>query len=207
MTDPALPPSDTAPHSWFDDVQGFVIGTVLSSLGVALLSAGGLLSSGTAGIAFLLHYLSGYGMGAMFLLVNLPFFALALKRMGKTFTAKSFTSVALLSVGVDTLPHWLDVQFIQPLYAAIAGGLLLGMGILAFVRHGSSLGGVNLLAVYLQQTRGWRAGKFQMGVDLLITLAAFWLVEPMRVLYSILGALLIGAVLTINHKPGRYLGF
>lgn len=194
------------PHSWFDDAQGFLIGTVLSSLGVALFSAGGLMTSGTAGIAFLLHYLTGWGVGLMFFLINLPFFALAFWRMGWVFAAKSLTSVALLGLMVDLQPHVIQFGYIEPIYAAIAGGLLLGMGVLAFVRHGSSLGGINILAVYLQQTRGIRAGKLQMVIDVLITIAAFLVLPMDRVLYSILGAVLLGAVLAINHKPGRYMG-
>ncbi len=194
------------PHSWFDDAQGFLIGTVLSSLGVALFSAGGLMTSGTAGIAFLLHYLTGWGVGLMFFAINLPFFALAFWRMGWVFAAKSLTSVALLGLMVDLQPHVIQFGYIEPVYAAIAGGLLLGMGVLAFVRHGSSLGGINILAVYLQQTRGIRAGKLQMVIDVLITIAAFLVLPVDRVLYSILGAVLLGAVLAINHKPGRYMG-
>jgi len=194
------------PHSWFDDAQGFLIGTVLSSLGVALFSAGGLMTSGTAGIAFLLHYLTGWGVGLMFFVINLPFFALAFWRMGWVFAAKSLTSVALLGLMVDLQPHVIQFVTIEPVYAAVAGGLLLGMGVLAFVRHGSSLGGINILAVYLQQTRGIRAGKLQMVIDVLITIAAFLVLPVDRVLYSILGAVLLGAVLAINHKPGRYMG-
>lgn len=212
MSKPLTPP-ETAPesrvaqpHSWLDDAQGFLVGTVLSSLGVALFNAGGLMTSGTAGIAFLLHYLTGVGVGLLFFVINLPFFLLAWRRIGWVFAAKSLTSVALLGLMVDVLPRVIEVSAIEPLYAAIAGGLLLGMGILAFIRHGSSLGGINILAVYLQQTRGIRAGKLQMAIDVAITIAAFIVLPPDRVLYSILGAVLLGAVLAINHKPGRYMG-
>lgn len=208
MSKPYSPPeSATAqPHSWLDDVQGFLVGTVLSSLGVALFNAGGLMTGGTAGIAFLLHYLTGLGVGLLFFIINLPFFLLAWQRLGGVFAAKSLTSVALMGLMVDVLPRVIEVSAIEPLYAAIAGGLLLGMGILAFIRHGSSLGGINILAVYLQQTRGIRAGKLQMVIDVAITIAAFIMLPPDRVLYSILGAVMLGGVLALNHKPGRYMG-
>jgi len=201
-------PDDTAAHThtWLDDMQGFVIGAVLSSLGVALFSAGGLMTSGTAGLAFLLHYLTGLGVGLLFILVNLPFFALAFWRMGWVFAAKSFVAVTLLGVLVEVQPHIFKIAVINPLYAAIAGGLVLGMGALALVRHGGSLGGVNILAVYLQQTRGLRAGKLQMAVDACITIAAIIVLPLEKVAYSVLGAVLLGAVLAINHKPGRYMG-
>jgi uncharacterized membrane-anchored protein YitT (DUF2179 family) len=206
MSDPALSATEAQAHTLFDDIQGFVIGGVLTSLGVAMFGAGGLMTAGTAGIAFLLHYVTGLGVGLMFFAVNIPFFLLAYSRMGRVFTLKSFASVTLLSVLVDLMPHFLVFGHVAAPYSAFAGGLLLGMGVLAFVRHGSSLGGINILAVYLQQKHGLRAGKIQMAIDALIATAAFFLLPPMQVLYSVLGAVTLGAVLAINHKPGRYMG-
>jgi uncharacterized membrane-anchored protein YitT (DUF2179 family) len=50
------------------------------------------------------------------------------------------------------------------------------------------------------------AGKVQMSVDIAVVLAAFFVVPPVRVLQSVVGAVAIGAILTLNHRPGRYLG-
>ena len=61
-------------------------------------------------------------------------------------------------------------------------------------------------AQWLQQAKGLSAGKIQMSVDVLVVLAALFMVPPARVLQSVVGAVAIGAVLTLNHKPGRYLG-
>lgn len=193
-------------HSLLDDVQGFLMGGVFCSLGVALFGVNGLMIGGTAGLAFLLHYATGIGVGLVFFLVNLPFFGLAIRRMGWVFTLKSFLSVSLFSLLVDLTPRFIEFSSVKPLYSALVGGLLLGMGVLAFVRHGSSLGGINILAVYLQKSRGLRAGTIQMGVDVALSIAALFVLEPMQVLYSALGALVLGAVLALNHKPGRYMG-
>ena len=43
-------------------------------------------------------------------------------------------------------------------------------------------------------------------VDVLVVLAAFFVVPPVRVLQSVVGAVPIGAILTLKHRPGRYLG-
>ncbi|MDP2988113.1 YitT family protein, partial [Hydrogenophaga sp.] len=77
---------------------------------------------------------------------------------------------------------------------------------LALLRHQASVGGVNIVAQWLQQTRGLRAGYIQMSVDVLVVLTAFAVVPPERVLQSVVGAVAIGAILTLNHRPGRYLG-
>ena len=86
------------------------------------------------------------------------------------------------------------------------GGLITGTGFLILFRHKCSLGGIGVLALWLQDRFGWRAGKVQMGVDCAIVLLALFSIEPMRVLYSILGAVALNIVLAINHRPGCYLG-
>ena len=88
----------------------------------------------------------------------------------------------------------------------MTGGIITGTGFLVLFRHRSSLGGVGIVALYLQDRYGWRAGKVQMAVDCCIVLLALWTVEPLRVAYSIVGAVALNLVLAINHKPGRYLG-
>ena len=44
-----------------------------------------------------------------------------------------------------------------------------------------------------------------MAADFCIVAAALATVEPMRVLWSIVGALALNQVLAINHRPGRYM--
>ncbi|HCL86273.1 MAG TPA: hypothetical protein DIC45_07210, partial [Comamonadaceae bacterium] len=154
---------------------------------------------------FLLHYATGIGFGKLFFVLNLPFYWLALRRMGLAFTLKTFAAVALLSVLADLQTRFLQINQLQPLYAALTGGLIMGMGFLVLFRHRCSLGGVGILALYLQDRHGWRAGKVQMAVDCCIVAAALFTVEPMRVLWSIVGAVALNLVLAMNHRPGRYM--
>ena len=72
-------------------------------------------------------------------------------------------------------------------------------------RHRSSLGGVGILALYLQDRYGWRAGKVQMAVDCCIVLLSLWSMPIPQVAYSIVGAVALNLVLAINHRPGRYM--
>ena len=88
----------------------------------------------------------------------------------------------------------------------MVGGALTGLGILFFIRHRASLGGVGILAVYLQRSRGWSAGKVQMAFDAALMALALLLFEPGRVLYSAIGAAVLSLVILFNHRPGRYMG-
>ena len=192
-------------HTPFEDVQALLTGTLFISLAVTLFNRAGLLTGGTAGLAFLLHYATGMGFGKLFFLINLPFYWIAWRRMGRDFTIKTFASVALLSVLTEFQPLVLRVESLHPLYAAVMGGLLMGAGFLMLFRHRASLGGVGVVALVLQQDRGWRAGKVQMAVDCAIVLVALFVVEPTRIGYSLVGAVVLNLTLAVNHKPGRYI--
>jgi len=194
-----------ARHTPFEDLQALLTGTLFISLAVMMFNHAGLLTGGTAGLAFLLHYATGVGFGKLFFLINLPFYWIAWRRMGRDFTIKTFASIALLSVLTEFQPLLLRVESLHPLYAAVMGGLLMGAGFLMLFRHRASLGGVGVVALVLQQDRGWRAGKVQMVVDCAIVLVALFVVEPTRIGYSLVGAVVLNLTLAVNHKPGRYI--
>ena len=110
------------------------------------------------------------------------------------------------AVFVEWLPHWIEFGNIDPVFAAVLAGLLAGTGILMLIRHGASLGGVTITAIYLQKERGWSAGKVQMAVDAAILLVAFNVVDLHKVLLSLLGAAALNFVIGVNHRHGRYFG-
>lgn len=203
---PTAPTSQAVvPHSLTEDAVAIFTGVLLISVGVAFFTSAGLLTGGTAGLAFLLHYATGIGFGKIFFVLNLPFYWLALRKLGRAFTVKTFIAVLLLSLLTELQSHFLQFAQLQPLYAAIAGGLITGTGFLVLFRHRCSLGGVGIAALYLQDRYGWRAGKVQMAVDCAIVLLALSMVEPARVLWSIAGAVALNLVLAMNHRPGRYM--
>lgn len=204
MFHPAPHPS---PHTLFEDAQALVTAALFVALGVAMFAQAGLLTGGTAGIAFLIHYATGWRFGIVFFLINVPFVWFAMRTMGWRFTVKTFAAVALLSSFTELLmPFVLRFEALQPLYAAVMGGFLIGAGLLMLFRHHASLGGLNVVVLWLQERHGMRAGKVQMAIDCLIVIAALAIVEPVLVLLSVVGAVALNLVVAVNHRPGRYLG-
>jgi uncharacterized membrane-anchored protein YitT (DUF2179 family) len=138
--------------------------------------------------------------------VNLPFFFLGVRVLGWRFTLKTFAAIALLAIATDRLPLVLQLGRVDPIYAALMGGALAGVGLLMLFRHEASLGGLNILAIYLQRRFGVRAGVFQLTVDACIVVASFFVVSPTTLALSVAGAVALNLVLAVNHKPGRYMG-
>lgn len=201
-----MTPSPTPPqHGAYEDIQALLTGTLFVSLGVLMFGQTGLLTGGTAGVAFLLHYATGWNFGLVFFVINLPFYGLAWKRMGRTFTFKTFAAVGLLALLTNLMPSVLHFDRLNPVFTAVMGGLLMGSGMLFLFRHRASLGGFNVLVLYLQERFGWRAGKIQMALDCVIVLCSFAVVDWKHTALSILGAVVLNQTLATNHRAGRYM--
>ncbi|MBG0754175.1 YitT family protein [Vibrio cidicii] len=191
-------------HSLRENLLALTLGSALVSLGVIFFSKVGLLTGGTAGLAIFLTKISDFSFGQVFFALNLPFYLLSVLRMGWRFTINTFISVTIVSFAVDHLHHVIEIAHIDPFYAALLGGGLIGIGMLIIFRHKMSLGGFNILALFLQERFGIRAGKVQMALDCGIVIMSLLIVEPTLIALSVLGAVATNLILAMNHKPGRY---
>lgn len=202
--DPQDLPKD--PHRPHEDIMAMLVGTLFVALGVTLYTQALLLTGSTAGVAFLLQYATGWRFGVWFFAINLPFYYLAIKRMGWSFTLRTFVAIGLVSVFSELTGRWIVIDSLHPLYASLMGGSLIGIGMLILFRHRTSLGGINILALFLQDRYGLRAGYVQLGIDGLIMLVALLVLPMERVGLSVLGAVALNLIIALNHKPGRYMG-
>ena len=194
-------------HKWYEDVIAIVTGTLLVAFGVTMYKHTTLATGGINGLALLLNYATPFGFGALFFVLNLPFYILAWIRLGPAFTIKTFAAVALVSALVPATSNWVSFADLNPYFGTLIGGILMGTGLLILFRHKSGLGGVNILAVFLQERFGIRAGYLQMGVDIAILIGAFFVLPFDKVLLSIGGAIVLNMVIAMNFRPGRYVGF
>ncbi|MDB5685101.1 MAG: hypothetical protein JWM75_2799 [Sphingomonas bacterium] len=64
-----------------------------------------------------------------------------------------------------------------------------------------------MLALFLQERRGWRAGFVQMAFDAIVLFASLFVFDLGRVGMSVLSAGTMNLVLVLNHRPGRYAGY
>lgn len=200
QTDSILP----LKHGPIADAQGLLFGSGIAAAAMVILTHLGLVTGQTAGLAVLLSYVTGYSFGTVFFVVNLPFYWLGYRRMGWRFTLKTFVAVGLLSLFSNLLPDLFQIGYIHPAVGAVLFGMMSGAGLLALFRHGASLGGVGILALYLQDSTGFRAGYTQLLFDAGVFALAFFVIDTPLVLYSLLGALVVNLTITINHRKDWY---
>jgi len=205
MTAQAMPVQQR--HTLIEDAQAILIGTLLIAFGISLYANCQFITGGAAGLALLAHYLSGWSVGTCFFLINLPFYYLGYKRMGMPFILRTFAAICALALFSNLIPQLISFQALNPLFATLLGGCVIGVGFVMIFRHGASLGGVTIVALYLQDKHGISAGKVQMVIDGLILLAAFFTVSGQAALLSIVGAALINVIMILNFKKARYNGF
>ena len=194
----------SARHTPFEDAQGILVGATLVALAVHVLSSANLMTGQIAGLALLGSYISDWSFGAIFFVLNLPFYIVAVRQLGWVFTLKTFAAVALMSLISDTLPLILNVEMVHPALGAVLGGILAGVGLISLFRHGATLGGVGVVALWLQDARSIKAGNTQLAFDLVVFALAFWVLPIDVVIWSLLGAVILNMIITINHRRDRY---
>ncbi len=200
-------PPGAAPvtHSTFDNLQGLAFGVVMVAFGITMLKAMGLITGQAAGLAFLISYGTGADFGLVFFLINIPFYILSALRLPRGFTLRSIACVGAISALASLGPHLIRFEHVEPFAGAIVAGFCIGIGSIGLFRHGASGGGVGILAYYIQERTGFRAGWLQLAIDAALFTAAAFLLDGMAVLVSMVGAAALNLLVAFNHRRDWYI--
>lgn len=191
-------------HSAFDDVYGLSLGVMFIALGLNLLKLSGFITGGIAGMALLVSYWLPMSIGMLFMLVNIPFLIFSYFSMGKAFAIKTVSVSLVLGLTTHFLPYVIHIDYLHPVFAALFGGTIIGLGILCLARHNASVGGTGALTLWMQKKYRINAGKSQMALDALVFVVALTCMDASIVALSAVSAVAMNAMLIIWHKPGRY---
>lgn len=194
-------------HSLLEDIQAIVLGTALIGLALNLYAKCTFITGGATGIALLTHYFTGWTIGLSLFAINFPFYWLGYKQMGLPFVIRTIAAISSLAFFTDQLHHWITFDSLNPMFASLIGGCLIGIGFIMVFRHGASLGGVNILVLHWQAKYGISAGKTQMCIDICILLVSCLITPWSSVIYSVVGCILVNALMILNFKSTRYLGY
>lgn len=199
-------PRDVTEHALWEDIYSLLVGSSFLAVALILLKDAGLVTGGVAGIALLFSYLLPIEVSVLFLLVNLPFFLWAPKIMGWRFAIKTVTLIVLVMAWGLFLPTVFELGEVNRVFAAIFGGTIAGVGVLSLARHATGVGGAGIVALWLQKSKGWSAGRLLLMVDCTVLLLALTVIDFQSFILSILSAVALNGVLIANHRPGRYAG-
>ncbi|KAF1677923.1 YitT family protein [Bacillus mexicanus] len=170
-----------------------LIACLITSAGVLTLRHSHVLTGGTAGLSLSLTYLFHSSFAIIFFLINIPFYVFSLIRMGIKFTLSTIFAVTALTL-FTSADHWLPPVSFPPLAGAICGGALIGLGLSLMFYHQASLGGANILALFLQKRCGWNPGMVNFLFDFGVVLAGIFSVGLLRGIFSFVSIAVTGLV-------------
>ena len=133
--------------TFLTDILFYIAGGFIYSTAVLLfLSENGISPGGLTGIATILNYLFSLPIGAVVFVLNIPLLAAAFIKFGGIFIAKTAVATAIMSLMLDISGLFLPTIKIDPILAALFGGLLMGLGISLFMLRGATTGGTDIIA-------------------------------------------------------------
>lgn len=182
------------------------IGCVLVACGVLVLKHSDLVTGGTAGLSLSLEYLTHLPFAVLFFLINIPFYLFSILRMGLSFTITTILSVSLLSLFTAT-DVWLPAFVIPYWSGALFGGIIIGLGLTLLFRNNASLGGSNILALFLQKRYGFDPGKANFIFDCCVVLTSLYTIGLVKGFFSIVSIAITSKIISyfkqgnINKKP------
>lgn len=147
-----------------------IVGSALFAVGFALfLEPNDMSPGGVSGMALVLIRLLGFGkVGSFTILINLPLFILGGMKIGKRFFMGSLLGMFLSSILIDLLAV-VEMPPIEPVVAAIYGGIVCGLGLGIVFICGASTGGSDILARLLKlRYRNVPIGQITMIIDGLV---------------------------------------
>ncbi|MDO5375832.1 YitT family protein [Staphylococcus rostri] len=161
------------------------LGAVL--MGVALelfLVPNQLLDGGIVGISIILSHLTGFKLGLFIFVLNLPFFFLGYKQIGKTFAISTIYAITVLSISTVLL-HPIDPVIEDKFLVTIFGGAVLGIGVGIVLRYGGSLDGTEILSILVQNKVPFSVGEIVMIINFFIFAAAGFVFTWENALFSV----------------------
>jgi len=176
------------------DVRDSIVEYVYVIVGAAIIAIGfnvfllpnQVASGGVSGISTILHGLFGWNPGIVQYAFNIPLFIAGVLLLGKKFGIKSF-------IGTITLPFivlltnswepWTD----NPLFGALFGGIVVGLGIGLVFKGNASTGGTDLLAQIITKFTGLSLGTSVLLIDGVIAISAAIVFDLEKGLYALIG--------------------
>ena len=154
-------------------------------------------AGGLSGLAMILVHLLGFGtVGTVTMLINIPLFAIGGWKIGKQFVLRSLIGMIASSVAIDAFAV-LPVPEVDPLVAALYGGVLGGLGLGIVFITGATTGGSDIIVRFLK--RRWpnmAIGTINTCFDLaVVTLTGIAFGDISKALYCGIAVFVMGKVI------------
>lgn len=171
------------------DLLVYILGGIIYSVAVLLfLSANEISPGGITGIATVLNYLFMLPIGTVMFLLNIPILIIGFMKLGGVFILKTTVATVIISIILDIVETFLPAVKVDPILAAVFGGLLMGLGVSMFMLRGATTGGVDIIAKLINRRFPHiTVGRLMLLSDaVVVALSAFAYKNVESALYSVI---------------------
>lgn len=162
------------------DLLETVVNVIKITLGSIIYAAGiqwffapvGMVSGGVTGVSMIINFMTGFPIGVMIIILNIPIFIISLRRYGLKFMLLSLVGMFVSSISIDLLAIWQISATDDPFLATIFGGLVCGLGLGIVYSTGATSGGMDIVAKLIQEKKPYiNYGVFVLILDAIIVAA------------------------------------
>ncbi|MCR8850318.1 YitT family protein [Rossellomorea sp. SC111] len=176
------------------------IGAVIMAVGLEIfLVPNQVIDGGIVGVSIMLSHITGIKLGLFIFILNIPFFFIGYKQIGKTFAFSTLYGIIILSISTTFL-HPVAAFTQDILLASLFGGIVLGIGVGMVIRYGGSLDGTEILAILSSKRLPFSVGEIIMFVNLFILASAGFVFSWDRAMYSLLAYYVAFKLIDITIK-------
>lgn len=176
------------------------IGAVIMAVGLEIfLVPNQVIDGGIVGVSIMLSHITGIKLGLFIFILNIPFFFIGYKQIGKTFAFSTLYGIVILSISTTFL-HPVAAFTQDILLASLFGGIVLGIGVGMVIRYGGSLDGTEILAILSSKRLPFSVGEIIMFVNLFILASAGFVFSWDRAMYSLLAYYVAFKIIDITIK-------
>lgn len=142
---------------------------------------------GVSGLTIIIHHYTGWPIGVMSIVLNIPIVLACFKTLGLKFILKSLVAMGINTVFLDLIfPHF-PVYTGNPLVASVFAGVLMGAGLAIIYMRGASTGGSDFITMSIKKWKPHLSiGRISLMIDAAIILAGGFVFQNVdAVLYGI----------------------
>jgi len=181
----------------FIDFLLIFLGALLQALSMALFYIpGNLAAGGVSGVAQLIGNATGWPVGTLYVVLNLPLLLLGWRYLGgRRFLVRTVFAVLVYSIAMNLLTLIVPVDGItvDPMLNALYGGVIGGVGVGLVLRGQGTTGGTDILVRLLNRWRGIPYSHTYIATDVVVVFAAGLSFGWTLALYAVV-ALYVGGV-------------
>ena len=154
------------------DIVKLVVGSALAAVAFQFFTfPNNIVSGGVTGVAQIIHLLTRLPVGVTNIVLNIPLFAICLRKLGLRSLIGALAVMVMTSVCIDLLATTGIRATDDPLLAAVYGGVLNGIGFGMIYTTGSTSGGIDIIAKLLRRKYPHiNFGNFILGMNVVVVL-------------------------------------